>query len=287
MAKVIKVLSLDGGGVRGLFQLKLLALLEQELKTPLWKIFDIVIGTSSGAILAATVALGLDLNKTLASFEKHSKDIFNRRYAWLSFFRPKHSISGLKRFLQELFDAGQLSNVRNRLIIPLVDEHNRIELWESKAQEIGLSKVLLGATLAPIYFDIDFFIGEKRYLDGGIVVNNPSFLLVNKFMQNKLPLKDIKMISLGSGEYPDHKKYVRYSGYKDIARLIDTFYFSQVNLVDDLVKSHLSPEQYLRINPILDEIYLDNAKRSYLNYLENNAVHYYREHRTAILEFIK
>ena len=55
-AKGLRILSLDGGGVKGIIGVRLLARLEEELGLPLWRTFDLIVGTSAGGIIATSVS---------------------------------------------------------------------------------------------------------------------------------------------------------------------------------------------------------------------------------------
>ncbi len=281
-----RVLSLDGGGIKMIFQLTILAALERELKQPLFRYFDHIIGTSSGAILASAIATGINLNELLEALPRYSKDIFNNKYLLLNLFRGKHALSGLKYVLQTLFQDTSIASAKTKLYIPLINDKYQIVLLSSEENDIALKKVLLGATLAPIYFDFNFTIGDKKFLDAGLAVNNPSFLLLNRLRQSGCDLSTTRLFSLGSGKYPAQKNKLDYSGIIDIVKLMDTFYFSQVELADNLTNTVLLPENYLRINPELEKISMDDTSKRYLHYLQVQAEIYWQKYRQYILDLI-
>ncbi|QEC52818.1 patatin-like phospholipase [Anseongella ginsenosidimutans] len=81
--KQFKILSIDGGGIRGLIPAKVLEDLEGELKKTepqkkLYEHFDLVCGTSTGAILAIGIALGIPARKLAHFYEENAKNIFPR-----------------------------------------------------------------------------------------------------------------------------------------------------------------------------------------------------------------
>ena len=60
-----KMLALDGGGIRGVLTLSILKSIEAQLKQPLWKYFDYIAGTSTGAIIAAGLARGMSVDELI------------------------------------------------------------------------------------------------------------------------------------------------------------------------------------------------------------------------------
>ncbi len=71
-----RILSLSGGGTRGIFQAVFLKELEKKLRTPLWQHFDLIAGTSTGAIIALAVALDVEISKIVELYRNKSKYIF-------------------------------------------------------------------------------------------------------------------------------------------------------------------------------------------------------------------
>jgi len=74
-----RILSLDGGGIRGAFIAACLARLERELNQPVIDYFDLVAGTSTGGLIALALALGERAEKILSLYKQHGKKIFTRR----------------------------------------------------------------------------------------------------------------------------------------------------------------------------------------------------------------
>src|SRR5437764_8104001 len=74
-----RILSLDGGGAKGFYTLGVLREIEGMLKCPLYKRFDLVFGTSTGAIIAALVALGYDIEEIHKLYKEHVPRIMKAR----------------------------------------------------------------------------------------------------------------------------------------------------------------------------------------------------------------
>src|SRR5436309_9431413 len=74
-----RILALDGGGAKGFYTLGVLKEVEGMLKCPLYKRFDLVFGTSTGAIIAALVALGYEVEQIHELYKEHVPRIMRAR----------------------------------------------------------------------------------------------------------------------------------------------------------------------------------------------------------------
>src|SRR5207237_9891910 len=120
-----RVLSLDGGGIRGAYAAAFLASVEEMSGKTLVDYFDLIVGTSTGGIIAAALGLGLSAKRVLDFYEQHGPAIFpsaskiDRVLARMRrFSRPKFSAAGLEKALKEVFDGRLLGESRCRLVIP-------------------------------------------------------------------------------------------------------------------------------------------------------------------------
>ena len=66
------ILSLDGGGVRGIFSAQLLDSIDSQLGIDIYKTFDLIVGTSTGSIVAAYVATRGDMSELVKEFEQNA-----------------------------------------------------------------------------------------------------------------------------------------------------------------------------------------------------------------------
>src|SRR5713101_7106486 len=105
-----RILSLSGGGIRGIFQAVYLKEIAVQLDRPLRDSFDLIAGTSTGAIIALGVALGVDLNRIVNLFEVHGSDIFpqgvRRASKWVHSWLgkgPRYDQGPLRRILNGVF----------------------------------------------------------------------------------------------------------------------------------------------------------------------------------------
>jgi patatin-like phospholipase len=208
-----KILSLDGGGIRGVFTLEILLQIQRILrehrqnpKLLLSDHFDFIAGTSTGAIIAAGLSWGLDVEMILDIYVEHGKTMF-QRVPWYKPFRrmfiSRFEAQPLSDLLLRMFsEDGEgkvpalLSSPRLKtLLLVVVRNETTGSAWpltnNPKAiynnpdnldcnMNIPLWKVVRASTAAPVYFDPEEIQLGKRtqiFVDGGITpYNNPSLI---------------------------------------------------------------------------------------------------------------
>lgn len=79
MKETFNILSLSGGGIKGIFQSTFLHFLEDMYKVPLYQIFDLVAGTSTGSIVGAALSCGISMDEVTSLYKMHGKDIFKKK----------------------------------------------------------------------------------------------------------------------------------------------------------------------------------------------------------------
>ena len=79
--KIFRILTIDGGGIRGVFAAHFLRMMQQELKVNFYKDFDLIAGTSTGSIVAAGLAIDSPIEKLVDLYRVEGKKIFARRYS--------------------------------------------------------------------------------------------------------------------------------------------------------------------------------------------------------------
>ncbi len=212
-AQAYWILSLDGGGVRGIITAKILSMLEGLMGCKVSEKFNCITGTSTGAILAAGLSKPRRDKPSEAQFwagdilemyRKKSKLIFSRslwhkiRTLW-GFWGPKYPKQGLEKTLEERFGHTRIHESVCDLIIPAwnTTKHqpftfeNFVEKQYSKktafdpkndskfrSQGYSISEAISASTSAPSYFPTTKITDERDYSettlsDGGLVANNP------------------------------------------------------------------------------------------------------------------
>lgn len=201
------MLCLDGGGIRGVFSISILLEIEKELKVPINDLVDLVAGTSTGSIIASSVALGTPMEHVLAGYTKHGKKIFTRQ-AKLGLFKSIYSDKQLRKFIMEAFGKKRLADITSPLLIPAVDlTHGRPFVHRSnygnkaaKDLTIKLWDAVLSSCSAPVYFPPNNIGNDYLSIDGGLWANNPSIVCITEGIEYfRLALSDVKILSLGTG----------------------------------------------------------------------------------------
>lgn len=234
--KPFRILSIDGGGIRGVLPCSFLAELENELirkhgeQARLCDYFDLIAGTSTGGIIAIGLALRVRAQRLLELYECNGEKIFPQKNQRIK-SKAKRAFNGkpfyerneLKILLKETYEKeienARIGHAKTRLLVPTFNlEHNKIHVLKTshtpfleRDYQIPAVDAALSTAAAPIYFiPYDFTYrysnkeGEetlKHLVDGGIVANNPTFMaILEAHNALKVPLENIKVLSIGTGQ---------------------------------------------------------------------------------------
>ncbi|HEX6247073.1 MAG TPA: CBASS cGAMP-activated phospholipase [Nocardioidaceae bacterium] len=219
-----KILSIDGGGIRGVMPAVVLAEIERRTRRPVADLFDLVAGTSTGGILA----LGLSrpgaggsprysAEDLVGLYESQGAKIF-RRDPWRRFIAlenlldEKYSATGIEEVLSEYFGDATMSQALTEVLVTSYDiEHRRPYLFKRhKAQtdprrDWPMWRAARATSAAPTYFEPAklTFNGGKDYLalvDGGVYANNPAMCGYVEARKLWPAEHDFVVVSLGTGE---------------------------------------------------------------------------------------
>lgn len=218
-----RILSIDGGGVRGLVAALVLAELEARAGRPVAQLFDLVAGTSAGAILALGLlrpdAAGTgprwQARELVDMYEVGGPRIFHRshwRYARTAngFLGPKYDAAELETELRERLGDTHLSQSLRDVIVPTYDTHRREPYFFKHTPGRGggggdpLMRVVARASAAaPTYFPPvrvhDAEVGQRWLVDGGVGANNPALCAYAEVRRSR-PEADVALVSVGCGQ---------------------------------------------------------------------------------------
>ncbi len=229
MSKKYKVLTLDGGGIKGVFTLGVLAQFENFLEKPINDYFDLIVGTSTGGIIALGLGKGFSANDLLKFYSKMGENIFSgnrflNSIKHLGLSKYKNVI--LKRCLEEKFGETRLGESKIRLVIPSQNlDTGEVHLYKTPHQErlkedykIRMSEIALATSSAPTYFPILKASSGLYLVDGGVYANNPISIAATEAVGVlSWPSADIKILSIGCTNEPIDikaaKKYPLGIGY--------------------------------------------------------------------------
>lgn len=204
---MFRILAIDGGGARGIFPAHVLSLLEKEHGSLAAK-FDLIIGTSTGGIIAAAAATGVSLEKVVALYEDQAANIFSKKpMAFGGYVRSKYRSEPMRELLEQIFDSQTMSAARTRLVLPTTDISNgNVFVIKSpylpsfvRDKDIKLVDAVMASCAAPSYFD-PVKVHEYLLADGGLWANNPSFVAYTEAI-GKLQIdpNQIRILSVGTG----------------------------------------------------------------------------------------
>lgn len=242
-----KMLSLDGGGIRGLITLEFLADIERKLKIKLNKdddfrlsdYFDYIGGTSTGAIIAAGLSIGMSVHELIDFYKNKGREMFDRNFIlkqWKSFYGSGHIIEMLKETFGENTDLNLKNGIYKCMLLVVTMNRTTDSPWpinnNPKAKynqenrkdcnlQIKLHQLVRASTAAPIYFPPEIIQWDKNdpeksfvFVDGGVTpYNNPAFLMYKMATQPAYNLgwetgeDKLLLVSVGTGSAPSGGKY--------------------------------------------------------------------------------
>jgi len=270
--KPFKILSIDGGGIRGVFPAMFLANLEAELKSQkkenwqTYQNFDMICGTSTGGIIAIALALGIPAQEIYNLYSENAGVIFgNKRSWWKQFFYSSHPREPLEKLIQEKFKKANndkdpiLKDCKTNICIPVFDllegkpsvlkkdHHPRF----TRDYHIPAYKAALATSAAPVYFDtysseyIDLNGVKqpfKNKVDGGVFANNPTLLgIIESEVALYQKRENLRVLSIGTGyqkfsDGSDRKNWgILYWINLKRKRIIDLFMQAQSQQIENLV----------------------------------------------------
>lgn len=189
MSSPKRILSIDGGGIKGVYPASFLASLEEKVGGRLTDYFDLIAGTSTGAILAIGLGLGLTARELRDLYLTEGINIFPKM-GWLRkhkiWFTSKHSHAALRTVLGKYFEARKFGEACVRLVIPALDiDSHQMHLFKTRHaanlefdQGRDAVEVAMASSAAPIYYPPFHSSWGTTYVDGGMCANNPALLAV-------------------------------------------------------------------------------------------------------------
>ena len=213
----MRIISFDGGGIRGLFSLLVLKRLDTQ-RPGFVSSCDLFAGTSVGGIIALALAAGIGIDELIEMFRMHTDEIFPRqnftgKLRNSALAGPRYSNDGLVHLLQAKFGDMRMSDVRKGALavafsLDRKQRHPTDRSWgpkffhnlDAKTGDLDALcwKVALYTSAAPTYFP-----SVDGYIDGGVAVNDPSMcaysLARNQLREQGRYEEGIRLLSIGTG----------------------------------------------------------------------------------------
>jgi len=222
--KMQRILSLDGGGIRGLVSCHWLAGVERALasagKPGLLKHFDLIAGSSTGALVACGLAHGISPD-TLAELYRAQRHVIFPDLAGRLWSRANRLISdgmsaprydgvGIEKVLRKVFGKTTLGQLKSPVLITSYDTISRTPVifksFDPKHRDLLVWEVCRASSAAPTYFPAHAMKVEGKecaLIDGGVVANNPTACAIAEALRKDARVdnsRDLVVLSVGTGE---------------------------------------------------------------------------------------
>ncbi len=222
--KARRILSLDGGGIRGLVSCRWLSAVDDALrgfgKPGLTGSFDLIAGTSTGAFVACGLAMGFAPDKLADLYRQQANVIFPgiAGRLWSRVGRvfsegpsaPRYDGKGLEKVLKQVFGNATLGQAKLPLLITSYDTISRTPVmfksFKPEHKDLLMWEVCRASSAAPTYFPAHPLKVEGRHcalIDGGVVANNPTACAIAEALRKDARVdstQDLVVLSVGTGE---------------------------------------------------------------------------------------
>ena len=245
--KPYRVLSIDGGGIRGIIPAMILAEIEERTGKPIAELFDFVAGTSTGGILGLGLLVPDENGKPkytaqdlVKLYQENGNKIFKEEF-WSrvrsggGLFNEKYSFSGVESILKEYFGKTEMKDLLTDVLITSYDLGTRRPYFfkSEKARKDARRNHLVweaarATSAAPTYFEPFRLETDDKFtyyslVDGGVFANNPAMCAYAEV--SRMGHHDLFFVSLGTGEMSaqsiDHEEAKDFGVVEWIKPLID------------------------------------------------------------------
>lgn len=211
----LKVLTLDGGGAKGFYAIGVLRELEAMLDSPLYKNFDLVFGTSTGAIIAALIALGYTVDQIHNIYNEHVPSIMKKK-------SPQDRTQALRKLANEVFKDSTFEQVKTGIGIvatkwtielPMifkasVDQVHGRKGTFSPGFGVSIADAVEASCSAYPLFErktVTTSAGDKiELIDGGYCANNPTlYAIADAKVALNIDSQNMRILNVGVGVYPE------------------------------------------------------------------------------------
>lgn len=225
MAKSMKILAIDGGGIRGIIPAVILTDIQRRLGKDLWQSFDLIAGTSTGGIIA--LGIGTDCNQgqpyapdeLVKLYVDNGPAIFKKSFLTpeRELILPKYSPDSLEAALAKFFQDTEFLTARTPLLISSYDLQGQLPFF-FKSHRIAadatynwkVREIARATSAAPTYFPpLHLVRGTEDYalVDGGVFVNNPSMAAYAEARRLYGDAAQFTIVSVGTGDRQDQISY--------------------------------------------------------------------------------
>ncbi|XP_074223776.1 calcium-independent phospholipase A2-gamma isoform X1 [Camelus bactrianus] len=309
----IRILTIDGGGTRGVVALQTLRKLVELTQKPVHQLFDYICGVSTGAILAFMLGLfHMPLDECEELYRKLGSDVFSQNVivgtvkmswshafydsqAWENILKDKMGSSLMIETARNPTcpKVAAVSTIVNRGLMPKAFVfRNYGHFPGTNSHYLGgcqykMWQAIRASSAAPGYF-AEYALGNDLHQDGGLLLNNPSALAMHecKCLWPDVPLEC--MVSLGTGRYEsDVRNTMTYTSLRTkLSNVINSA--TDTEEVHVMLDGLLPPDTYFRFNPVMCEnIPLDESRNEKLNQLQLEGLKYIERNEEKMKKLAK
>lgn len=234
--RLIRILAIDGGGIRGILPAKILAYLATHAGRPIAQMFDLIAGTSTGGILALGLGTPAKQGRTAYSpdeladlYLEHGAAIFSppRFPALKQMFGPKYSPRALEQLLAQYFGDTSLRAALTPLLITSYDLRSQLPFFfkshriaQDASYDVPVRVVARATSAAPTYFPpLEITLGAPPgtqsvcLIDGGIFANNPAMAAYAEARRIFQDCARYLIVSVGTGNRRDDLNWSKSGGW--------------------------------------------------------------------------
>ncbi|OJV47183.1 MAG: hypothetical protein BGO28_01540 [Alphaproteobacteria bacterium 43-37] len=318
--RTVTVLSIDGGGIRGIISAMLLKEIETRIGMPISSAFDEIAGTSTGGIIALGLSAAnpdgtpiYNVDDLLELYETKGNVIFESSLFRKGIFRSRYNHEGLERLLLEKFGNQTLNQTRTKVAVTSYDMERALPyVFSSEKASLNandnffMRDAARATSAAPTYFSpAEIYsiadnnkVAPLHLIDGGVIANNPA-LLGYSIAHTDFPDADkFIVVSIGTGDSRQslERKSIRDGGALFWVSPIVNLMLNGVSVMNDKMMQYLHPEtrthtsnKYYRFQVPLtpEQEPMDETSRSHIEGLKKMGQEMIRLHSSDIDELVK
>jgi uncharacterized protein len=268
--KPFRILSIDGGGIRGILPAAILAELEDRYLggRSAGDYFDLITGTSTGGIIAVGLSIGKTAKSILNLYVEHGEKVFppvrwdflkvRQRWRFLQALQQhRYEPDVLEGLLKAVFSERTLGEAQRRLCVPSFDGFTEVNVFKTPHHfdyrmdwKERLLTIAMATAAAPAYFPV-YKNGGRFFADGGVWANNPIMIgLVDALVCYKLQRRQVHILSLGTGdtEIQFSQNQIVHGGLVDWYEIISSAMHLQSQNANGQAGLLIGRDQLLRLN---------------------------------------
>lgn len=307
-----RILSIDGGGLKGVFTAYALWKLEEDYDIKILDYFNMIVGTSTGALIATALLNGSTSKEIYDIYSEKENKIFESKKGmtdqFKSIFFAGYNAEPLEKYLKEEVGNDTLKSLYAKSgkdfaffssnftkAKPVIYSSPSLSGSDMLNSNSTLFNVLRTTTAAPFYFEpLKDKNTNNLILDGGLWANNPSLIALNLALSNKkikIDMNDIEILSFGQTftqdmnfEIPKGTTVLKSPMKNQFVQLLLSVLILNQNSQTSLVKNLLGNAIY-RYEPEIPQsgVSVDMVSQKFLNYTKI----YWEENKETLIQFIK